>query len=299
LHKKQLGLLLMSISAIGLGVTTILMKILPSEAGMTPGQIAVWRFLIAAPLMWIITFMKKGDKWVAPRKLGQLIGLGGVYSMASLFALLALNRMPSSIYVIILFFYPSLVVIYHLLRRKPVPRLWWLGLPMTVIGLTLTVARFGQPVALDLLGVFLTALNGLAIIAYLLLSERVFAGMADRQLGSSWVMSGAMMVGLGLIALYGFAMPQTFIGWAYLLTLGVVGTLIPIFAMNVGIQMLGSARSSVVSTLQPVVAVLISTIFLHEALTVYQWLGGIIVIIAIVLLQRSPDANSKSIKQSI
>ena len=292
MHKKQLGLLLMSISAIGLGVTTILMKILPGEAGMTPGQIAVWRFLIAAPLMWLITLVRKGKEKVIPGQLGRLLGLGGIYSMASLFALLALNRLPSSIYVIILFFYPSLVVIYHLVRRKPVPRLWWLGLPMTVIGLILTVARFGQPVSLDLLGIILTALNGLAIIAYMLLSEKVFAGMDDRQLGSTWVMTGAMVVGLGLIALYGFAAPQTLRGWIYLLTLGIVGTLIPIFAMNVGIQMLGSARSSVISTLQPVVAVLISTIFLHEVLSVYQWVGGIIVIVAIILLQRSPDAHS-------
>ena len=292
MHKKQLGLLLMSISAIGLGVTTILMKILPGEAGMTPGQIAVWRFLIAAPLMWLITLVRKGKEKVIPGQLGRLLGLGGIYSIASLFALLALNRLPSSIYVIILFFYPSLVVIYHLVRRKPVPRLWWLGLPMTVIGLILTVARFGQPVSLDLLGIILTALNGLAIIAYMLLSEKVFAGMDDRQLGSTWVMTGAMVVGLGLIALYGFAAPQTLRGWIYLLTLGIVGTLIPIFAMNVGIQMLGSARSSVISTLQPVVAVLISTIFLHEVLSVYQWVGGIIVIVAIILLQRSPDAQS-------
>lgn len=292
MQKKQLGLLLMSISAIGLGVTTILMKILPAESGMTPGQIAVWRFLIAAPLMWLLTLLQKKDKKVIPDKIGWLITLGGIYSMASLFALLALRRLPSSIYVIILFFYPSLVVIYHLVRRKPVPRLWWLGLPMTVIGLILTVVQFGQPVELDLLGILLTVLNGLAIITYTLLSEKVFAGMGDRQLGSTWVMTGAMVVGLGLIALYGFAVPQSLMGWVYLLTLGVVGTLIPIYAMNVGIQMLGSARSSVVSTLQPVVAVLISTIFLHEVLTPYQWLGGVIVIIAITLLQRSPDAHS-------
>lgn len=292
MHKKQLGLLLMSISAIGLGVTTILMKILPGEAGMTPGHIAVWRFLIAAPFMWVITFASKRDGKVIPSQLGWLLALGGFYSMASLFALLALSRLPSSIYVIILFFYPSLVVIYHLVRRKPVPRLWWLGLPMTVIGLTLTVARFGQPMELDLLGIILTVLNGLAIIVYMLMSEKVFAGMADRQLGSTWVMTGAMVVGLGLIAIYGFSAPQSLKGWIYLFTMGIVGTLVPIFAMNVGIQMLGSARSSVVSTLQPVVAVLISTIFLNEVLTVYQWLGGIIVIVAIILLQRSPDAQS-------
>lgn len=282
----------MALSAIGLGVATVMMKILPPEAGMTPGQIAVWRFLIAAPFMWLLALIRKGNSKALPVRAPQLLLLGGVYSMASLLALLALDRLPSSVYTIVIFFYPALVVIYHLIRRQPVPRLWWLGLPLTLIGLTLTVSRFGQAVRLNSLGIIFTVINGLAMMIYVLWSEKVFSGLRDRQIGSAWVMTGGMVVGLLLITVFGFKTPDTLKGWIYLLTLGIVGTLIPIFAMNAGIQMLGSARSSAVSTLQPVVAILISTVFLQEVLTLTQWIGGIVVIIAILLLQHSPDASS-------
>lgn len=292
MQKKQLGFLLMSVSAVGLAVGTIMMKILPAEAGLTPGQVAVWRFLIASPLMWLFTLGRKRGKALWPESPGKLLGLGVVYSMASLLALLALSRLPSSIYVIILFFYPSIIVAAHLFNRKPVPRLWWLGLPLTLIGLVLTVAPFGQPVALDALGILFAVLNGITISIYMLLSERVFARVRDRQLGSTWMMTGAMGVGLALAFVFGFKMPDSALGWVYLVTLGFFGTLVPILSMNIGIQMIGSARSSVISTLQPVVAVLISTAFLHEILTVRQWLGGVLVIIAIILLQRSPDAHA-------
>lgn len=281
----------MAVSAIGLAIATIMMKVLPAEANMTPGQIAVWRFLIAAPLMWLILWIRKGEARVVPAQTPRLLLLGGIYSMASLLALTSLNRLPSSIYVIIVFFYPSLIVVYHLIRRQPVPRLWWLGLPLTLVGLVLTVSHFGQPVTLDAIGILLTILNGLAMAIYMLWSEKVFSGVSDRQLGSTWVMTGAMAVGLLLIFLFGFKTPDTVKGWAMLFTLGVVGTLIPIFAMNVGIQMLGSARSSMISTLQPVVTVLISMIFLQEVLSTTQWIGGIMVIFAILLLQRSPDVH--------
>ena len=281
----------MAVSAIGLAIATIMMKVLPAEANMTPGQIAVWRFLIAAPLMWLILWIRKGEARVVPAQTPRLLLLGGIYSMASLLALSSLNRLPSSIYVIIVFFYPSLIVVYHLVRRQPVPRLWWLGLPLTLVGLVLTVSHFGQPVTLDAIGILLTILNGLAMAIYMLWSEKVFSGVSDRQLGSTWVMTGAMAVGLLLIFLFGFKTPDTVKGWAMLFTLGVVGTLIPIFAMNVGIQMLGSARSSMISTLQPVVTVLISMIFLQEVLSTTQWIGGIMVIFAILLLQRSPDVH--------
>ena len=281
----------MAVSAIGLAIATIMMKVLPAEANMTPGQIAVWRFLIAAPLMWLILWIRKGEARVVPAQTPRLLLLGGIYSMASLLALTSLNRLPSSIYVIIVFFYPSLIVVYHLIRRQPVPRLWWLGLPLTLVGLVLTVSHFGQPVTVDAIGILLTILNGLAMAIYMLWSEKVFSGVSDRQLGSTWVMTGAMAVGLLLIFLFGFKTPDTVKGWAMLFTLGIVGTLIPIFAMNVGIQMLGSARSSMISTLQPVVTVLISMIFLQEVLSTTQWIGGIMVIFAILLLQRSPDVH--------
>lgn len=290
--KKQLGFLLMSVSAIGLAVGTIMMKILPAEAGLTPGQVAVWRFLIASPVMWLLTVLRKKGVGLKPERTGGLLGLGVVYSMASLLALLSLSRLPSSIYVIILFFYPSIVVASHLINRKPVPQLWWLGIPMTLVGLVLTVAQFGQPVELDPFGIFLAILNGFTISVYMLMSERVFSKIKDRQLGSTWVMTGAMAVGLVLALGYGFKWPDSSLGWVYLITLGIFGTLIPILFMNIGIQMIGSARSSVISTLQPVVAVLISTVFLQEILTFYQWIGGVLVITAIILLQRSPDAHA-------
>ncbi len=289
LNKQQLGFLLMSISAIGLAVGTIMMKILPAEAGLTPGQVAVWRFLIAAPLTWLVTLIQKKGKGLLPETPGWLLAMGLVYSIASVLALLALSRLPSSIYVIILFFYPSLIVVFHLLNRKPVPGLWWLGLPLTLIGLILTVSHFGQPLALDLLGIILSVLNGITFAIYMLMSEQVFQKNTDRQLSSSWVMTGAMVVGLLLAFIFGFKAPETLRGWVYLAILGVVGTLIPILSMNFGIQLIGSARGSVISTLQPVGAVLISTVFLHEALTPLQWLGGILVFAAIILLQRSPD----------
>ncbi len=292
MRKQQLGFLLMAISAIGLGIGTILMKLLPLRTDMTPGHVAVWRFLIAAPLMWVITLSRKKKSGVIPGHPWWLLGLGAIYSLASLLALTALDRLPSSIYVILVYVYPSLVVIYSMIVKKPVPHLWWLGLPMTLIGLALTVIRFGQPLEFDLIGILLALLNGVTIAVYMLLSEAIFKRVQERQLGTTWVNTGAMVMGLLLIFIFGFNMPDTVGGWTLLISLGIFGTLVPILFMNIGIQLLGAARSSVIVTLQPVVAILISTIFLGDILTISQWIGGALVIVAIVLLQRTSKQKS-------
>jgi len=76
------------------------------------------------------------------------------------------------------------------------------------------------------------------------------------------VLTGAMMAGLIMILLLGCRAPSSWRGWLLLLSFGVLGTLIPILLMNIGLQQIGAARASVIITLQPVLTVIFSTLFL-------------------------------------
>jgi len=66
--------------------------------------------------------------------------------------------------------------------------------------------------------------------------------------------------------------------------------------MNIGLQLLGAARGSVIITVQPVITVLMAVIFLDEVLTGQQWIGGLLVVIAVVVLQLSQDRKSQGIQ---
>ena len=285
---KQLGFLFMTISAIGLAAATILMKLIPVKTNLTPGQVAVWRFAIAAPLLWLVTLSGKKKVGLPSRQVWELVGLGVVFSAASVLALLSLGRLSSSLYAILVYIYPSLVVIYSLITRRPVSRLWWLGVPMTLIGLALTVFNSSQSIQVDGLGIVLSIMNGVVLAVYNILGERIFKKVPSRQAGTTWIQTGAMVIGLLLGFIFGFNLPDTFQGWLLLVSLGVFGTMIPILALNYGIQMLGASQSSVIMTMQPVMAVIFSTIIFSDTLTLQQWLGGLLVILAILLLQWTP-----------
>ena len=285
---QQLGLLLMIVSAIGLAAATILMKLIPTNTDLAPGQVAVWRFAIAAPLMWLFTLSSRKKVALPARQIWGLVGLGVVFSAASLLALLSLGRLSSSLYVILVYIYPSLVVIYSLIAKRPVSQLWWLGIPMTLVGLVLTVFDFSQSLQVDGLGVVLSILNGVVLTVYNILGERIFNRIPDRQVGTTWIITSAMVVGCLFGLIFGFNPPDTLQGWLLLISLGIFGTMVPILTLNYGIQMLGAAQSSVIMTLQPVLAVILSTIIFSDVLSLQQWLGGILVILAILLLQWSP-----------
>ncbi len=69
----------------------------------------------------------------------------------------------------------------------------------------------------------------------------------------------------------------------------------PIMAMNFSLKYIGAARGSIIVTVQPVLTILIAMLFLEEMLTVQQWIGGMLVILSIVLMQRSPDRPGKQV----
>jgi len=295
MKRTQIGILLMVLAATMLAFSLILMKRIPQVTILLPKDVAIWRFSIATPLFWAFYLIKQRGVEKRVIKPWRFLGLGCVFALANFCAVFALSKLASSLYVIIVYIYPSLVVAYSLLFSGSVPKLYWVGLPLTLIGLILVTYPFGNNFVVDPVGIIITIINAFAMATYFILSEWIFRNTQQKVLGTNWVMMGAMVAGLTMIPFLGIRTPDTPIGWLYLMLLSVFGTLTPILATNIGLQFLGAARGSVLMTLQPVLTVLISTIFLGERLSILQWIGGIIVIAAVVILQLSPDKGKKPV----
>jgi len=290
---KLTGLLLMVLAAVGLAAATILLKIIPQMTTLTPADVSIWRFIIAGIFFWIVAFFRRPKNNQRKRVPVKFLILGLVFGVSGFSAVFALDYLPSSIYVIIIYIYPSLVVLYSLLTGKSVPKLIWLGLPLTFLGLFLTAFDFGSVLSVDPIGFLITIINALAMVTYFLLSERFFEAGESKFHGTRWMLTGAALFSLLWIPFLGLQSPGTGLAWVLILSLGIFGTFVPLLSINVGLQLIGAARGSVIITLQPVIAVLFSTIFLDETLSPQQWLGGVLVIAAVTLLHLSTDRQTK------
>jgi drug/metabolite transporter (DMT)-like permease len=71
---------------------------------------------------------------------------------------------------------------------------------------------------------------------------------------------------------------------------GVVGAGIPTLAFINGIRRLGPPRAAILSTLEPVVGVVLAALLLHEVPSALQAAGGVLVLAGGVLAQLGPDA---------
>ena len=79
---------------------------------------------------------------------------------------------------------------------------------------------------------------------------------------------------------------EAFKAWMILYVV-VFGTILPYLLFIHAMKHLSASHTGIISTLEPVVAAVIAWIFLHEELTGFQLSGGLCVLLAIVILQRS------------
>jgi drug/metabolite transporter (DMT)-like permease len=82
--------------------------------------------------------------------------------------------------------------------------------------------------------------------------------------------------------------------WAWILYIGVLGTLVPFGLYLEGINLIRSTRASITATLEPITAGIIAYIFLNETMEPLQITGGVIVIISIILLQLKQEQDDKA-----
>jgi len=91
-----------------------------------------------------------------------------------------------------------------------------------------------------------------------------------------------------------FTHAYSFVEWGWILYIGILGTSVPFGVYLEGINLIRSTRASITATLEPIIAGVISYIFLNEIMEVLQISGGLLVIASIVLLQLKQEFDDKA-----
>ena len=83
----------------------------------------------------------------------------------------------------------------------------------------------------------------------------------------------------------GLPLPPTGAAWGVVGVIAVAATVVPMTAFFAGMERVGAATASIVSTLEPVVTVALAAVLLGEHLSAVEALGAVSVLAAVRLLQ--------------
>jgi drug/metabolite transporter (DMT)-like permease len=283
------GALLCLASAAAFGAMGVLGKLAYAE-GATVGTLLATRFVLAAALFWLVVACAGGarDLRALPRRdVGIALALGAVgYGAQAGGYFAALERLDASLLSLLVYTFPVMVTVTAIaLGREPGTRRTAMALALASTGLVLVLAGAAAG-ALDALGTVLGLGAAVVYSAYILISEGVAARLGPLALGTL-VCTGAATS----LTLAGFAGGDlhpgsvSAAGFAWLSGLAVVSTVGAIALFFAGLRRVGPTAASILSTLEPVVTVLLAFVVFGESLGPAQLAGGALVLAAVLAVR--------------
>ena len=252
----------------------------------------LFRMVFSLPFYVVIALWKKP---VASRNIKSIdwiwlffFGFLGYY-LASLFDFMGLQYLKAGLERIILFIYPTIVVLLSwVFFKKKLSKNQLLAIFVTYLGVLVT---FWDEIGLQsddiVLGGFLIFLSAITYAAYLVGSGWLIPKFGVMQFTSYAMIVSTLCVTLhyffqGNFDLFNYPKEVYFLG----LAMSIFSTLIPSFLVSAAIERLGASTFSIFGSLGPISTILLAFLLLDERISVLQFVGMFIVIIGVTLVSR-------------
>lgn len=222
-----------------------------------------------------------------------LLGMVGYY-LASLFDFQGLQYISAGLERLILFVYPTIVVILTaILYKKPIQRLQYLALGMTYIGIFIAFvydAGVGSQKNVGL-GAILVFLSAVTYAIYLIGSGKMIPKVGTVRFTAYAMSFSSLAVILHSLIFNGMNI-WDFQKEVYYISalMAIFATVIPSFLISGGIKMIGSDNASIIGSIGPVSTIILAYIFLGEEISISQIIGTVFVLagVLIISLRKKP-----------
>ncbi|MFP2924326.1 DMT family transporter [Pyxidicoccus sp. 3LG] len=281
---RTTGFLIVALSGACFGALGLFGRI-AYAAGADVASLLFLRFMMAGAVLAGVMVVRR-QRLPRGKLLLSLMMLGAVGYVSEAGAYFAaLQHAPAGLVAILLYSFPALVaLLQRFFFHEHLGRVKWLAVALALTGTVLT-ADLSQGGAKPL-GIMLGLLSALLYAVYVVLSAKV-AGQAGPLASSTVILSSAGAV-LGLVVLVqGPSFPTTATGWWAVVALALVSTVAAVLLFFVGLERIGPVNTSLVSTMEPLMAVVLGALFLDERLSARQVLGGLLILTAAVMLARA------------
>jgi drug/metabolite transporter (DMT)-like permease len=297
-QSRLIGAGLVLISGIAFSTKAVLVK-LAYRHGVDAVSLLALRFGFSAPFFALgalggrsrARFGQESQMALSLRDVCSIILLGvfGYYG-ASLTDFVGLRYISAGLERLILFTYPTLVVVVEAAAfKKPIGRRESAALVITYIGIALAfhgeLGSYGTDVPRGALWVFGSAITyGVYLIG---------AGRMVPKLGARRFTSLALLCATCAVLLHGslvgakvLGLPAAVYGIALLMAL--LATVLPAFSLARGIALIGAGPAAIISTVGPVSTILLAYFFLQEALSLTELGGTALVLLGATLVAYRP-----------
>lgn len=281
---RRLGTALVLAAAIGFGTLGIFGRV-GYEVGLNTSTLLTYRFIIAAVLLVGYLAVAGRGTWITRGPLGTAIALGVAYAAISGGYFAGLVYIPAGLAAITLYTYPVFVYLIALgLLGERLTRLKLVAMVLAIVGIVTIVGIDID--GIDLRGIGLVIVAALAYAIYTAGSRHAVADIdADTLATLAVVVTAIVFTMIGVLTDTLFV-PSGADQWGVIIGVAVFGTAVPIALFVHGLQLVEASRASILAMAEPLVTVVLGVVLLGEALTAGLLVGGTMILLGILLIQR-------------
>ena len=291
-----IGVIICLLGAICFSTKAIFVKLAYRDTAVDAVSLLALRMIFSLPFFLVsagvysskennVKFTTKQWMYVA------LIGCLGYY-ISSLLDFMGLQFVTASIERLILFIYPTLVLLMNsVLFKQKIKLIQWLAVIITYAGLLLA---FFSEVDIDssqnenfLWGSFLIFVCAFTYAAYIVGSGKLIP-MVGAIKFNSYAMSFACV---GVLLHFFVTSEQSLIElparvYTYSFLMAILSTVIPSYLVALGIKRIGSDTAAIVGSVGPVSTILLAYFFLNESIYAMQIVGTAMILFGVLLVSR-------------
>ena len=288
------GILYIGIGASSYGVLATYVKLANMQeihtAGLTFSQY-LFGFLVLSVVSYFIN-RKQSAKGIKPAEANKnsylrLILFGSSLGFTSSFYYLSIQYIPVSVAVTLLMQSIWFGLLYEAITNpKLITRNKIFGAIAIIIGTLLAVNIFDNSGRLQWEGIALGILAAISFTTTMATTNSVALELPNIVRSKYLVLGGLLATilfwNLQILTHFNF---QDFITWGVFL--GIFGTILPPILFNQGFPRIGVGLGSIVASVELPVSVLSALILLNEAVVWMQWLGIIIILLSVILINKN------------
>ena len=282
------GVFLVGLGATSYGMLATFVKLAYSE-GFTTAEVTSSQFILGIIGILIVNaFQKSKNKEnvtkASSKNIFQLMLAGTSLGMTSVFYYLCVKYIDVSIAIVLLMQTVWMGVLLEWILDKKAPSTKKIiSVLIVLLGTVLATNLINNKNSIDFTGIFWGILAAASFTTTMFTANRIATEISSAQRSLYMLLGGAVIVFcFGIFTQttsYNF---DIFLKWGIFLAL--FGTIIPPLLMNAGFPITGIGLGSIVSALELPVSVLMAFIILNEKVVVAQWIGIVLILVAIVIM---------------
>lgn len=286
------GVFLVALGATSYGMLATFVKLAYQE-NFTTAEVTTSQFIYGITgILLINLFQKIKNKNTAikatSKNIFQLMLAGTSLGMTSIFYYLAVKYIPVSIGIVMLMQTVWMGVLLEWFLDKKAPSLQKIvSVIIVLIGTALAInifkIDFNDATINWPLGLLFGLLAATSFTTTMFTANKVALGISSAQRSLYMLLGGAVIVfTFGIITQVTPFNFEIFAKWGIILAL--FGTIIPPMLLNAGFPQTGIGLGSIVSSLELPVSVMMAYVLLNEQVLFIQWMGIVLIILAIVIM---------------